>query len=190
LATITVCGRVDDIDSFEVQNDNVVWRDGSAALELVGGATPPIGSTAQVGVLSKQSLLVTLKTDPLPGTVDIVPLRNGAVTGAAPMPCRHPRDAHTVRIFVYPDGTAVITLAHSNQNGLFETARSRRLLPQARALRAGRQESEIRLHVNAASKTISRLIGTGSNVFVDTSVAAQIPGGGPTESMRIRASWA
>jgi len=35
--------------------------------------------------------------------------------------------------------------------------------------------------VNAASKTISRLIGTGSNVFVDTPVAAQIPGGGPTD---------
>jgi len=35
--------------------------------------------------------------------------------------------------------------------------------------------------VNAASKTVSRLIGTGSNVFVDTPVAAQIPGGGPTD---------
>src|SRR5256884_4155161 len=108
------------IDSFEVQHDNVVGRDGSAALELVGGATPPVGSTAQVGVLNKQSLLVTLKTDPLPGTVDIVPLRNGAVAGAAPDAVSAP--AGTLTPFgysVYPDGTALITLAHSNQNGLF-----------------------------------------------------------------------
>src|SRR2546427_7400959 len=108
------------IDSFEVQNDNVVWRDGSAALELAGGGTPPIGSTAQVGVLNKQSLLVTLKTDPLPGTVDIVALRNGAVTGAAPDAVSAPAGTLTPFGFsVYPDGTAVITLAHSNQNGLF-----------------------------------------------------------------------
>src|SRR2546426_5048245 len=108
------------IDSFEVQNDNVVWRDGSAALELAGGATPPMGSTAQVGVLNKQSLLVTLKTDPLPGTVDIVPLRNGAVTGAAPDAVSAPAGTLTPFGFsVYPDGTALITLAHSSQNGLF-----------------------------------------------------------------------
>src|SRR3989441_6735255 len=108
------------IDSFEVRHDNVVWRDGSAALELVGGATPPIGSTAQVGVLNRQSLLVTLKTDPLPGTVDIVPLRNGAVTGAVPAAVSAPAGALTpVGFSGYPDGTAVITLAHSSQNGLF-----------------------------------------------------------------------
>src|SRR5204862_7954160 len=108
------------IDSFEVRHDNVVGRDGSAALELVGGATPPVGSTAQVGVLNKQSLLVTLKTDPLPGTVDIVPLRNGAVTGAAPDAVSAPAGSLTLFGFsVYPDGTALITLAHSSQNALF-----------------------------------------------------------------------
>src|SRR3989475_4007370 len=108
------------IDSFEVRHDNVVWRDGSAALELAGGATPPIGSTAQVGVLDKQSLLVTLKTHPLPGKVDIVPLRNRAVTGAVPDAVSAPAGTLTPFGFsVYPDGTALITLAHSNQNGLF-----------------------------------------------------------------------
>src|SRR2546422_7210743 len=108
------------IDSFEVQNDNVVWRDGSAALELAGGATPPMGSTAQVGVLNKQSLLVTLKTDPLPGTVDIVPLRNGAVTGAAPDAVSAPAGTLTpFGVSVYPDRTALITLAPSSQYGLF-----------------------------------------------------------------------
>ena len=36
--------------------------------------------------------------------------------------------------------------------------------------------------VNAASKTLTRLVGTGSNVFVDDEVAASITtGGGPTD---------
>ena len=171
------------IDSFEVQHDNVVWRDGSAALELVGGATPPIGSTAQVGVLNKQSLLVTLKTDPLPGTVDIVPLRNGAVTGAAPDAVSAPAGTLTPFGFsVYPDGTALITLAHSNQDGLFRDGAFTAVTAAGQSApcwttRVGKYV----FTVNAASKTVSRLIGTGSNIFVDTPVAAQIPGGGPTD---------
>jgi hypothetical protein len=35
--------------------------------------------------------------------------------------------------------------------------------------------------VNTGSKTISRLIGTGNNVFVDGLVAANIPGGSPSD---------
>src|SRR5204862_7254512 len=35
------------VDSFEIRNGDV-WKDGSAPLRLVGGATPPAGSTAQV----------------------------------------------------------------------------------------------------------------------------------------------
>ena len=171
------------IDSFEVQNDNVVWRDGSAALELAGGATPPMGSTAQVGVLNKQSLLVTLKTDPLPGTVDIVPLRNGAVTGAAPDAVSAPAGTLTPFGFsVYPDGTALITLAHSSQNGLFRDGAFTAVTAAGQSApcwttRVGKYV----FTVNTASRTISRLIGTGSNVFVDTPVAAQISGSVPTD---------
>src|SRR5262249_33542225 len=72
------------VDSFVLQHDHVEWRDGTALLELAGGGPPPAGSTAQVGVLGERRLLVTLKADPDPGTVDIVPLRGGAVSGAAP----------------------------------------------------------------------------------------------------------
>src|SRR3989454_5995664 len=171
------------IDSFEVQNDNVVWRDGSAALELAGGATPPMGSTAQVGVLNKQSLLVTLKTDPLPGTVDIVPLRNGAVTGAAPDAVSAPAGTLTPFGFsVYPDGTALITLAHSSQNGLFrDGAFTAGAAPGPRPPRLPTRSGENTFTVNTASQTISPFICTGSDVFLDTPLAARIPGGGPTD---------
>ena len=94
--------------------------DGTTWLELAGGGVPPVGSTAQVGVINERRLLVTLKTDPDPGTVDIV---------SAPRWRRDRRGAHgrvragsTLTPFgfsVYPDGTAVITLAHSSQDGLF-----------------------------------------------------------------------
>ena len=46
--------------------------DGTAALVLADGTIPPAGSTAQVGVIGDRQLLVTLKTDPDPGTVDVV----------------------------------------------------------------------------------------------------------------------
>src|SRR3989442_9846269 len=72
------------IDSFEVRHDNVVGRDGSAALELAGGGPPPLGRTAPEGVRGKQSPLGTLKTRPLPGTLAFGPLRNGAGTGHVP----------------------------------------------------------------------------------------------------------
>src|SRR3989442_14792193 len=149
------------IDSFEVRHDNVVWRDGSAALELAGGATPPIGSTAQVGVLDKQSLLVTLKTDPLPGTVDIVPLRNGAVTGAVPAAVSAPAGTLTPFGFsVYPDGTALITLAHSSQNGLFRDGAFTAVSPpRPRGPRGGTKGGKKRLPLKQAAKTNNQFVG-------------------------------
>src|SRR5207302_3609629 len=149
-------------------------------LELVGGPTPAIGSTAQVGVLNKQSLLVTLKTDPLPGTVDTVPLRNGAVTGAAPDAVSAPAGTLTPFGFsVYPDGTAVITLAHSSQDGLFRDGAFTSVIGAGQAApcwmtRAGKYV----FTANTGSRTVSRLIGTGNNVFVDSLVAASISTGG------------
>jgi len=58
--------------------------DGSTGLELAGGGAPPNGSAAQVGVVSDRRVLVTLKTDPDPGTVDVVALHEGAIAGAIP----------------------------------------------------------------------------------------------------------
>jgi hypothetical protein len=65
------------IDSFILHHNNVGWMDGTAGLELVDGGAPPTGRTAQVGVVSERRVLVTSKTDPDPGTVDIVRLTTG-----------------------------------------------------------------------------------------------------------------
>ena len=109
---------------------------------------PPNGSTAQVGVINERRLLVTLKTDPDPGTVDIVPLRDGAVTGAAPVAVSAPAGTLTPFGFaVYPDGTAVITLAHSNQDGLFRNGAFTSVIDAGQAAPCWMTKSrEIRLH--------------------------------------------
>ncbi|MEP6919054.1 MAG: hypothetical protein ABJC89_25660, partial [Acidobacteriota bacterium] len=79
--------------------------------------------------------------------------------------------------------TAVITLAHSDQDGLFRNGAFTAVIAAGQAApcwmtRAG----QYLFTTNTASKTISRLIGTGTHVFVDDAVAASItPGGGPTD---------
>jgi len=73
-----------------------------------------------VGVIGERQLLVTLKADPDPGTVDIIALDRGRVSGSAPTAVSAPDGTLTPFGFAtYPDGTALITLAHSNQDGLF-----------------------------------------------------------------------
>jgi hypothetical protein len=117
---ITVRRPGTTVDSFALHQNTVAWLDGTTGLELIGGGEPPNGSMAQVGVIDRHQVLVTLKTHPEPGTVDVVPLHDGAVSGAPPVAVSAP--AGTLTPFgcsVYPDGTAVITLAHSNQDGLF-----------------------------------------------------------------------
>ena len=84
---------------------------------------------------------------------------------------------------VYRDGTAVITLAHSNQDGLFRNGAFTSVVDAGQAAdcwmtRVGKYV----FTANTGSKTISRLIGTGSHVFVDSQVAAAIAtGGAPTD---------
>lgn len=171
------------IDSFAMHDDDV-WKDGTAPLQLVGGATPPAGSTAQVGVLNVSSLLVTLKTDPVPGTVDVVTLQNGAVTSATPQVVSVPAGSLTPFGFsVYPDGTAIITLAHSNQDGLFRNGAFTHVVSSGTGANAPCWMTRVGKYVftaNAASGTISRLVGTGNNIFVDGGVAATLAGG-PTD---------
>jgi hypothetical protein len=80
---------------------------------------------------------------------------------------------------VYPDGTAVITLAHSSQAGLFRDGAFASVIAASQAAdcwmtRAGKYV----FTANTGSRTISRLVGTGNNVFVDASVAATIATGG------------
>lgn len=164
------------LEAFE--QNLVVW------LELVGGVVPPNGSTAQVGVIDDQSLIVTLKNDPDPGSVDIIPLHDGAITGAAPTAVSAPAGTLTPFGFsVYPDGSAVITLAHSNHDGLFRDGAFRSVIGAGQAApcwmtRAGKYL----FTANTGSRTISRLIATGNHVFVDSLVAASIAtGGGPSD---------
>ena len=169
------------IDSFAMHRTSVQWLDGTAGLALAGGATPPAGSTAQVGVIDERQVSVTLKADPDPGTVDVVPLRNGAVAGAAPTAVSAPAGSLAPFGFsVYRDGTALITLAHSAQDGLFRNGAFTAVAGSAGQLgpcwttRVGKYV----FTANTASRTISRLIGTGSHVFVDNAVAATVTTGG------------
>jgi hypothetical protein len=171
------------VDSFVLRENRVGGLDGTTSLELVGGAIPPSGSTAQVGVVDERQLLVTLKTDPTPGTVDVVALDHGAVIGAAPTVVSAPTGTLTPFGFsVYPDGTALITLAHSSQDGLFRDGAFTAVIAAGQAApcwmtRVGKYA----FTANTGSKTISRLVATGNNVFVDGLVAATIPGGSPAD---------
>jgi len=174
------------VDSFELRGNEVGWMDGTTGLLGSGGGAPSAGSTAQVGVLDGEHLLVTVKNDPtLAGTVDIVSLLNGgAISGAAPTAVAGPEASLTPFGFsTYPDGTAVITLAHSSQDGLFRDGAFTTEIPSGQAApcwttRIGKYV----FTVNAASKTVSRLVGTGNNIFVDSQVAATVStGGGPSD---------
>jgi len=168
------------VDSFVIRGNSVERLDGTASLELAAGGAPPSGSTAQVGAIDSRRLLVTLKTDPDPGTVDIVPLADGAITGAAPIAVSAPAGTLTpFGLSVYPDGTAVITLAHSSQVGLFRDGTFTSVIDATQAADCwSTRDGKYVFTANTGSKTISRLIGTGNNVFVDDSVAAAIATGG------------
>lgn len=173
---------VTTVDSFAVHGD-AVWWDGTAALELDGGAVPPAGSTAQVGVINDRQILVTLKTDPTPGTVDVVELQGGAVTGQL-TPVSAPAGTLTPFGFaVYRDGTAVITLAHSNHDGLFRDGAFTSVIASGQAAPCWMTRTGKYLFTaNTGSHTITRLMGTGSNVFIDNPVAATIgTGGAPSD---------
>lgn len=168
------------VDSFVLHQEGIGAQDGSALLELAEGGIPPAGSTAQVGVVDNSQLLVTLKTDPTPGTVDVVALNNGAITGAVPTAVSAPPETLTPFGFaVYPDGTALMTLAHSNQDGLFRSGAFATVIAAGQLApcwmtRVGKYV----FTANTGSHTVSRLIGTGNQVFVDAPVAASIVTGG------------
>jgi hypothetical protein len=171
------------VDSFVVHEHSVEGLDGTSALALSGGGTPQAGSTAQVGVIDDAQLLVTLKTDPDPGTVDVVALHRGRITGSAPTAVSAPDG--TLAPFGFatdPDGSALITLAHSNQDGLFRNGSFTSVVAAGQAAscwmtRAGKYV----FAANTGSRTISRLVGTGRNIFIDAQVAAPIPTGSPAD---------
>jgi DNA-binding beta-propeller fold protein YncE len=171
------------VDSFVLHESSVEWLDGTTTLSLAGGAIPPAGSTAQVGVIDDTQLLVTLKADPDPGTVDVVSLDRGRIAGSVPTAVSAPAGSLTPFGFApSPDGTALITLAHSNQVGLFRDGSFVSVVAAGQTApcwmtRAGKYF----FVANTGSRTISRLVGTGSNVFVDSQIAAQTPTGAPAD---------
>jgi hypothetical protein len=171
------------VDSFVLREKSVEWLDGTTTLALAGGGIPAAGSTAQVGVISPQQLLVTIKTDPDPGTVDVVALDHGSVAESAPTAVSAPEGTLTPFGFAaYPDGTALITLAHSSQDGLFRDGAFTSVIAAGQAASCWMTRAGKYVFVaNTGSRTISRLIGTGSHTFIDTQIAAQIPTGSPAD---------
>lgn len=173
------------VDSFVMFGTSVGWMDGTTALTLHGGGAPPAGSTAQVGALNNNTLLVTLKTDPIPGTVDVVALSSsGAVAGTLPTAVSAPAGSLTPFGFsVYPDSTALITLAHSSQVGLFRNGAFTDVITPGQAADCWSTiDGKYVFTANTGSKTISRLVGTGNNIFVDSGIAATVTTGlAPTD---------
>jgi hypothetical protein len=130
-------------------------------------------------------LLVTLKTDPVSGTVDVIHLNDGAVSGDATAVSAPSGTLTPFGFSVYPDGTALVTLAHSGHDGLFRDGAFVSIVNSGGqggncwTTRIGKYV----LIVNTGSMTVSRAIGTGSNIFIDSPVAAKITtGGNPTDT--------
>jgi hypothetical protein len=171
------------VDSFVLRHNAVEWRDGTADLQLAGGGAPAAGSTAQVGVIRDTQLLVTLKADPDPGTVDVIALDRGRISGSAPRAVSAPDGTLTPFGFAsLPDGTALITLAHSDHDGLFRDGAFSSVIAAGQAASCWMTRAGKYVFVaNTGSRTISRIVGTGNNVFVDSLVAAQVPTGSPSD---------
>ena len=171
------------VDSFLLHQNSVESLDGTTDLALAGGGVPPTGSAAQVGVIGEGQLLVTLKADPDPGTVDIIALDRGRVSGSAPTAVSAPDGTLTPFGFAtYPDGTALITLAHSNHDGLFRDGSFTSVIAAGQAASCWMTRAGKYVFVaNTGSRSISRLVGTGNNVLVDSLLAAQVPTGAPAD---------
>jgi len=171
------------VDSFVLRENTVEWLDGTTNLTLAGGGAPQPGNTSQVGVVNDKQLLVTLKTDPDPGTVDVIELDRGRITGSAPTAVSAPDGSLAPFGFTtYPDGTALITLAHSDQDGLFRNGSFTSIAAAGQSASCWMTRAGKYVFVaNTGSRTISRLVGTGTNIFVDDPAAAQTPTGSPAD---------
>jgi len=173
---------VSTVDSFVMHEGEVGRIDGTAQLELTGGGTPEEGSTAQVGLLDDRHLLVTLKA-PAPGTVDVIPLRGGAVSDAPPLVVPAPAGSLTpFGFFTDGDGSALVTLAGSNEDALFRGGAFVDVVSAGQGAPCWMTRAGQYVFVaNTGGRTIGRVIGTGLHVFVDAQVAAPVPTGGPAD---------
>ena len=179
------------VDSFVLHQNSVQGLDGTTALELAGGGAPATGSTSQVGVIGERQLLVTLKTDPDPGTIDIIDLDRGRVSGSAATAVSAPDGSLAPFGFAtYPDGTALITLAHSNQDGLFRNGSFTSIVAAGQAASCWMTRPAKCLRRQYGRRSISRVIGTGNNVFVDGLVARRFRRERRPTSMQNSGFWA
>jgi len=168
------------VDSFAIHGSTVGWLDGTALLELASGGAPPSGSTAQVGVVNDRTLLVSLKADPDPGTVDVVRLRDGAIGDAVPTAVSAPAGTLTPFGFaVLADGTALFTLAHTDQVGLFRDGAFTAVIGVGQGAPCWMTRvGKYLFTANTGSRSISRFVTTGTRIFVDLAVAANVTAGG------------
>jgi hypothetical protein len=167
------------VDSFAMHGGSIQWLDGTADLRLATGVAPPAGSTAQVGVVGNTQLLVTLKADPDPGTVDVIALEDGRVIGTAAAVSAPDGTLTPFGFAPYADGTALIALAHSNQDALFRNGAFASVVEAGQAASCWMtRDGKFVFVANTGSRTLSRLIGTGSHVFVDNAIAATVVTGG------------
>lgn len=169
------------VDSFLFGN---LKKDGSVKLALAEGGEPPLGSTGQISVVTKKNeLLVTLKNDPSPGTVDVISLHgDGSLSNVTPIAA----PSNTMAPFgfcVFEDGTALITLAHTNNLGLFRNNTFVNVinLGQNAPCWATKMDKYAFI-INAGSRTISRIVSTGQNIFFDNLIAASITSGNPSDT--------
>jgi DNA-binding beta-propeller fold protein YncE len=170
------------VDSFVLHGTSTPLLDGTAWLELAGGGAPAPGSTAQIGVINDRQLLVTLKT-PDPGTVDILELEDGRITGSLTAVGAPEGSLTPFGFSVDPDGTALITLAGRAQNGIFRNGAFVSVIDAGQAAPCwATRVGKYVFVANTGGRTISRLVGTGNNLFVDDETAATIAtGGGPAD---------
>lgn len=169
------------VDSFSLDNFE---KDGTARLILIEGTIPNPGSTAQIGVL-RDKLLVTLKTDPNPGTINIIPLReDGSVSKKVKAVGAPPNTLTPFGFNVMEDGTALITLAHSNNIGLFRDNKFVDVISISQNAPCWATSIDKYIFtVNTGSKTVTRYVSTGQNIFVDGIVATSLfPTGNPTDA--------
>jgi hypothetical protein len=114
----------------------------------------------------------------------VVTLHHGAIALGSPAAVSAPADTLTPFGFTaLPDGTAVISLAHSSDHGLFRDGAFVSVIEAGQAAPCWVDARGKYVYAaNTVSHTISRLVSTGSNIFVDALAAATITtGGNPTD---------
>jgi hypothetical protein len=168
------------VDSFLLDNFE---KDGTAFLLLADGSSPAPGNTAQVSV-ADNNLIITLKTDPTPGTVDVIRLRkDGSVSHSVKAIAAPPNTLTPFGFHVAEDGTALITLAHSNNIGLFKNNAFVDVISISQNAPCWSTGiGKYIFSINTSSKTITRYLTSGQQIFVDAIVAASITSGNPTDA--------